>query len=232
LSRDGGLALNFVGVNFYDGQGFMIRKAANINSAKKLNNVKVCVETGTTTELNLRDYFNQNKLKYEPIAFTKSDEAVAAYDAGRCDVYTTDKSGLAANRTKTAKPTDHIILPETISKEPLGPVVLENDANWENIVRWSLNVMIEAEEYGITSANIDSFKSTQDPSIKRLLGLEGDLGKNLGLGNDWSVNIIKQVGNYGQSYEANVGTKTPIGLARGQNASWKKGGLLYAPPLR
>jgi general L-amino acid transport system substrate-binding protein len=232
LSRDGGLALNFVGVNFYDGQGFMIRKAANINSAKKLNNVKVCVETGTTTELNLRDYFNQNKLKYEPIAFTKSDEAVAAYDAGRCDVYTTDKSGLAANRTKTAKPTDHIILPETISKEPLGPVVLENDANWENIVRWSLNVMIEAEEYGITSANIDSFKSTQDPSIKRLLGLEGDLGKNLGLGNDWTVNIIKQVGNYGQSYEANVGTKTPIGLARGQNASWKKGGLLYAPPLR
>jgi len=232
LSRDGGLALDFIGTNFYDGQGFMVRKAANINSAKKLNNVKVCVETGTTTELNLRDYFKANKLKYEPVAFTKSDEAVAAYDAGRCDVYTTDKSGLAANRTKTKNPADHIILPETISKEPLGPVVRGNDENWANITRWTLNVMIEAEELGITKANVDSLKSTDNPAIKRLLGLEGETGKNLSLNNEWSYNIIKQVGNYGESYEANVGPKTPVGLGRGLNQLWTKGGILYAPPVR
>ena len=232
LSRDGGLALDFIGTNFYDGQGFMVRKAANINSAKKLNNVKVCVETGTTTELNLRDYFKANKLKYEPVAFTKSDEAVAAYDSGRCDVYTTDKSGLAANRTKTKNPADHIILPETISKEPLGPVVRGNDENWANITRWTLNVMIEAEELGITKANVDSLKSTDNPAIKRLLGLEGETGKNLSLNNEWSYNIIKQVGNYGESYEANVGPKTPVGLGRGLNQLWTKGGILYAPPVR
>jgi general L-amino acid transport system substrate-binding protein len=216
LSRDGGLALDFIGTNFYDGQGFMVRKAANINSAKKLNNVKVCVETGTTTELNLRD----------------SDEAVAAYDSGRCDVYTTDKSGLAANRTKTKNPADHIILPETISKEPLGPVVRGNDENWANITRWALNVMIEAEELGITKANVDTLKSTDNPAIKRLLGLEGETGKNLSLSNEWSYNIIKQVGNYGESYEANVGPKTPVGLGRGLNQLWTKGGILYAPPVR
>jgi general L-amino acid transport system substrate-binding protein len=232
LARDGGLALEFVGVNFYDGQGFMVRKAANINSAKKLNNVKVCLETGTTTELNLRDYFNANKLKYEQIGFTKSDDAVAAYDAGRCEVYTTDKSGIAANRTKTKNPADHIILPETISKEPLGPVVRGNDENWLNIARWTLNVMIEAEEYNVTKTNIDSLKSSTDPVIKRLLGLEGDLGKNLSLDNNWSYNIIKLVGNYGESYEANVGTKTPVNLPRALNASWRKGGILYAPPVR
>ncbi|MEY4370777.1 MAG: hypothetical protein RIQ48_492, partial [Pseudomonadota bacterium] len=212
--------------------GFMVRKAANINSAKKLNNVKVCVETGTTTELNLRDYFKANKLKYEPVAFTKADEAVAAYDAGRCDVYTTDKSGLAANRTKTKNPADHVILPETISKEPLGPVVRGNDENWANITRWTLNVMIEAEELGITKANVDTLKSTDNPAIKRLLGLEGETGKNLSLGNEWSYNIIKQVGNYGESYETNVGPKTPIGLGRGLNQLWSKGGILYAPPVR
>ena len=232
LARDGGLAVDFVGVNFYDGQGFMVRKAANINSAKKLNNVKVCLETGTTTELNLRDYFNANKLKYEQIGFTKSDDAIAAYDAGRCEVYTTDKSGIAANRTKTKNPADHIILPETISKEPLGPVVRGNDENWVNIARWTLNVMIEAEEYNVTKTNIDSLKGSADPVIKRLLGLEGDLGKNLSLDNNWSYNIVKLVGNYGESYEANVGTKTPVNLPRALNASWRKGGILYAPPVR
>jgi len=232
LSRDGGLALNFVGVNFYDGQGFMVRKAANINSAKKLNNAKVCVETGTTTELNMRDYFNSLKIKYEPVVFTTNDEAVMAYDQGRCDAYTTDKSGIAANRTKTKNPSDHVILPETISKEPLGPVVRGNDENWENIVRWSLNVLIESEELGVTSSNADTLKSTDNPVIKRLLGIEGDLGKNLSLTNQWSVNIIKQVGNYGESYERNVGTKTPVNLPRGQNQLWTKGGLLYSPPLR
>ena len=232
LARDGGLAVDFVGVNFYDGQGFMVRKAANINSAKKLNNVKVCLETGTTTELNLRDYFNANKLKYEQIGFTKSDDAIAAYDAGRCEVYTTDKSGIAANRTKTKNPADHIILPETISKEPLGPVVRGNDENWANIARWTLNVMIEAEEYNVTKKNIDSLKGSADPVIKRLLGLEGDLGKSLNLDNNWSYNIVKMVGNYGESYEANVGTKTPVNLPRALNASWRKGGILYAPPVR
>jgi general L-amino acid transport system substrate-binding protein len=232
LARDGGLAVDFVGVNFYDGQGFMVRKAANINSAKKLNNVKVCLETGTTTELNLRDYFNANKLKYEQIGFTKSDDAIAAYDAGRCEVYTTDKSGIAANRTKTKNPSDHIILPETISKEPLGPVVRGNDENWANIARWTLNVMIEAEEYNVTKTNIDSLKGSADPVIKRLLGLEGDLGKSLNLDNNWSYNIVKMVGNYGESYEANVGTKTPVNLPRALNASWRKGGILYAPPVR
>jgi general L-amino acid transport system substrate-binding protein len=232
LARDGGLAVDFVGVNFYDGQGFMVRKAANINSAKKLNNVKVCLETGTTTELNLRDYFSANKLKYEQIGFTKSDDAIAAYDAGRCEVYTTDKSGIAANRTKTKNPADHIILPETISKEPLGPVVRGNDENWANIARWTLNVMIEAEEYNVTKTNIDSLKGSADPVIKRLLGLEGDLGKNLNLDNNWSYNIVKMVGNYGESYEANVGTKTPVNLPRALNASWRKGGILYAPPVR
>ncbi len=234
LSRDAGLALEFVGTNFYDGQGFIVRKAAKIDSAKKLNNVKVCVETGTTTELNLRDYFKANNLKYEAVSFTKADEAVAAYDAGRCDVYTTDKSGLAAQRTKMKNPADHTVLPETISKEPLGPVVRGDDQNWKDIAAWSLYVMIEAEELGVSSKNIDSMKSTDNPNIKRLLGLEGDTGKSLGLTPEWSYNIIKQVGNYGEVYEANVGAKTPIGLARdgSPNQLWTKGGILYAPPVR
>jgi general L-amino acid transport system substrate-binding protein len=234
LSRDAGLALEFVGTNFYDGQGFIVRKAAKINSAKKLNNVKVCVETGTTTELNLRDYFKANNLKYEAVAFTKADEAVAAYDAGRCDVYTTDKSGLAAQRTKMKNPAEHTVLPETISKEPLGPVVRGDDQNWKDIASWSLYVMIEAEELGVSSKNIDSLKSTDNPNIKRLLGLEGDTGKSLGLAPEWAYNIIKQVGNYGEVYEKNVGANTPIGLARSgsPNQLWTKGGILYAPPVR
>jgi general L-amino acid transport system substrate-binding protein len=234
LSRDAGLALEFVGTNFYDGQGFIVRKAAKINSAKKLNNVKVCVETGTTTELNLRDYFKANNLKYEAVAFTKADEAVAAYDAGRCDVYTTDKSGLAAQRTKMKNPAEHTVLPETISKEPLGPVVRGDDQNWKDIASWSLYVMIEAEELGVSSKNIDSMKSTDNPNIKRLLGLEGDTGKSLGLAPEWAYNIIKQVGNYGEVYEKNVGANTPIGLARSgsPNQLWTKGGILYAPPVR
>ncbi len=234
LSRDAGLALEFVGTNFYDGQGFIVRKAAKINSAKKLNNVKVCVETGTTTELNLRDYFKENNLKYEAVVFTKADEAIAAYDAGRCDVYTTDKSGLAAQRTKMKNPAEHTVLPETISKEPLGPVVRGDDQNWKDIVSWSLFVMIEAEELGVSSKNIDSMKSTDNPNIKRLLGSEGDTGKSLGLAPEWAYNIIKQVGNYGEVYEANVGANTPIGLARNgsPNQLWTKGGILYAPPVR
>ncbi len=211
-----------------------LEKLPKINSAKKLNNVKVCVETGTTTELNLRDYFKANKLKYEAVSFTKADEAVAAYDAGRCDVYTTDKSGLAAQRTKMKNPAEHTVLPETISKEPLGPVVRGDDQNWKDIASWSLYVMIEAEELGVSSKNIDSMKSTDNPNIKRLLGLEGDTGKSLGLAPEWAYNIIKQVGNYGEVYEKNVGANTPIGLARSgsPNQLWTKGGILYAPPVR
>jgi len=232
LSRDADIGLTFVGVNFYDGQGFMVRKDSGITSVNQFKNgISACTNIGTTTELNMRDFFNSKKITYEPVAFEKADEVVAAYDSGRCDTYTTDKSGLAAQRTKMQNPDDHIVLPETISKEPLGPVVRQGDSVWEDIVRWSLNVMIEAEEYGITSANADSMKTSENPQIKRLVGAEGELGAALGLGNDWSINIIKQVGNYGESYKRNI-SDTGILPNRGPNQLWTKGGLLYVPPAR
>jgi len=232
LSRDGGIGLTFNGVNFYDGQGFMVTKASGITSVNGLNGVSACVNIGTTTELNMRDFFNSKGFKYEPVVFEKADEVIAAYDSGRCDTYTTDKSGLAAQRTKLSDPTAHVVLPETISKEPLGPVTREGDENWSDIVRWSLNVMIEAEELGITSANADAMKSSENPAILRLVGVEGETGAALGLDNDWSLRIIKQVGNYGESYERNVGPNTPVGLSRGPNAQWINGGILYANPTR
>ena len=232
LSRDADLNLTFVGVNFYDGQGFMVRKSSGITSTKGFKNgISVCTNTGTTTELNMRDFFNSRKISYEPVAFEKADEVVQAYDAGRCDTYTTDKSGLAAQRTKMKNPDEHIVLPETISKEPLGPAVRHGDQVWEDIVRWSLFAMIEAEEYGITSANADSMKSSENPAIKRLVGSEGELGALLGIGNDWSLNIIKQVGNYGESYKRNI-ADTGILPARGPNALWTNGGILYVAPAR
>ena len=231
LSRDGGIGLTFNGVNFYDGQGFMVRKSSGITSVNGLNGVSACVNIGTTTELNMRDFFNSKGFKYEPVVFEKADEVVAAYDSGRCDTYTTDKSGLAAQRTKMKDPDAHIVLPETISKEPLGPVVRQGDNVWEDIVRWSLNVMIEAEEYGITSANASSMKTSENPAIKRLVGAEGELGAALGLGNDWSYNIITQVGNYGESYKRNI-ADPGILPNRGPNQLWTKGGLLYVPPAR
>jgi len=232
LSRDADIGLTFVGVNFYDGQGFMVRKDSGITSVNQFKNgISACTNIGTTTELNMRDFFNSKKITYEPVAFEKADEVVAAYDSGRCDTYTTDKSGLAAQRTKMKNPDEHIVLPETISKEPLGPVVRQGDSVWEDIVRWSLNVMIEAEEYGITSANADSMKTSENPQIKRLVGAEGELGAALGLGNDWSINIIKQVGNYGESYKRNI-SDTGILPNRGPNQLWTKGGLLYVPPAR
>ena len=232
LSRDADIGLTFVGVNFYDGQGFMVRKDSGITSVDQFKNgISACTNIGTTTELNMRDFFNSKKITYEPVAFEKADEVVAAYDSGRCDTYTTDKSGLAAQRTKMQNPDDHIVLPETISKEPLGPVVRQGDSVWEDIVRWSLNVMIEAEEYGITSANADSMKTSENPQIKRLVGAEGELGAALGLDNDWSINIIKQVGNYGESYKRNI-SDTGILPNRGPNQLWTKGGLLYVPPAR
>ena len=232
LSRDADIGLTFVGVNFYDGQGFMVRKDSGINSVDDFaNGISACTNIGTTTELNMRDFFNSRGISYEPVAFEKADEVVAAYDSGRCDTYTTDKSGLAAQRTKMTNPDDHMVLPETISKEPLGPVVRQGDAVWEDIVRWSLNVMIEAEEYGITSSNADMMKTSDNPQIKRLVGSEGELGAAFGLDNDWSLRIIKQVGNYGESYKRNI-ADTGILPDRGPNQLWTKGGILYVPPAR
>ena len=233
LVRDTALGLNFAGVNYYDGQGFMVRKDLGLSSARELAGAAVCVNIGTTTELNMADYFRSNKMDYKPVVFEKTDEVVAAYDAGRCDVYTTDRSGLAANRLKLKDPDAHMVLPETISKEPLGPVVRHGDDAWFDVVKWSLNCMVEAEEYGVSAGNVDSMKaSTSNPVIKRQLGVEGDMGKNLKLDNGWCYNIVKQVGNYGEVYDAHLGPNTSLKLSRGVNAQWKDGGLIYAPPIR
>jgi general L-amino acid transport system substrate-binding protein len=232
MGRDTSLGLNFAGVNYYDGQGFMVRKSLGVGSALELSGASVCTNTGTTTELNVADFFRQNNMEYEIVAFEKTDEVVAAYDAERCDVYTTDQSGLYANRLKLTNPDDHIVLPEIISKEPLGPVVRQGDDQWFNIVKWTLNAMINAEEFGVTSANVDEMKNSDNPEIKRLLGTEGAFGEGIGLGNEWAYNIIKAVGNYGESFDRNIGPDTEIGIARGQNALWSKGGILYAPPVR
>jgi len=233
LVRDTALGLNWAGVNYYDGQGFMVPKKLNVKSAKQLNGASVCVSIGTTTELNLADYFRANKMTYKPVTFEKADEVIAAYDSGRCDVFTTDRSSLAAQRTKLKDPEAHVVLPEIISKEPLGPVVRHGDDQWFDLVKWTLYAMLEAEEYGVNSENVDQMKSkSTDPVVKRLLGVEGDMGKNLGLGNDWAYNIVKKVGNYGESYDRNVGPNTPLKLDRGVNALWKNGGLQYAMPVR
>ncbi|MFT5391861.1 MAG: general L-amino acid transport system substrate-binding protein, partial [Gammaproteobacteria bacterium] len=227
------LKLDFVGVNYYDGQGFMVPTKLGVKSAKELDGASVCIQTGTTTELNLADYFRTNNIKYEPVPIETNEEARKGYLAGRCDVYTTDASGLAATRSTLPNPGDHMLLPEIISKEPLGPLVRHGDSEWGDVVRWSLNAMIIAEELGLSSANVDSMKtSTNNPEVKRLLGAEGDYGKMLGLSNDWAYNIVKSVGNYSEVYEAFIGAKTPIGLPRGLNALWTKGGILYAPPFR
>jgi len=233
LVRDSALGLDFAGVNYYDGQGFMVRKDLGITSALELNGASVCVNIGTTTELNMADFFRANSLDYEPVVFEKADEVVAAYDSGRCDVYTTDRSGLAAQRLKLADPGAHIVLPETISKEPLGPVVRHGDNKWGDVVRWTLYAMLEAEEYGVNSQNVAELKAnTKNPVIMRLLGVEGDLGDSLGLANDWAYNVISQVGNYAEIYDVNVGPDTPLKLERGVNALWKDGGLQYPMPVR
>ncbi|MEM8687649.1 MAG: amino acid ABC transporter substrate-binding protein [Pseudomonadota bacterium] len=231
-TRDTALGLNFAGVNYYDGQGFMVRKSLGVTSALQLAGAAVCTNTGTTTELNVADYFRANNMKYEVVAFEKADEVVQAYDKGRCDVYTTDASGLYSQRLKLSNADDHIVLPEIISKEPLGPVVRQGDDQWFNLVKWSLFLMVNAEEMGVTSKNVDEMKGSSNPAVKRLLGVEGNFGENLGVGNDWGYNIIKQVGNYGESFDANVGPDTPLGIARGVNALWSKGGIQYAPPVR
>jgi len=233
LVRDTALGLNFAGINYYDGQGFMVRKDLGVKSAMELAGAAVCVNIGTTTELNMADFFRANNMDYKPVVFEKADEVVAAYDAGRCDVYTTDRSGLAAQRLKLKNPDAHMVLPETISKEPLGPVVRHGDDQWLDIVKWTLYLMIEAEEYGVSSKNVDDLRAnSKNPVVRRILGVEGDMGKNLGLSNNWGYNIIRQVGNYGEIYARHVGPNTPLKLDRGVNAQWKDGGLIYAMPVR
>ncbi|WP_420415168.1 amino acid ABC transporter substrate-binding protein [Roseibium sp.] len=232
MSRDTNLGANFAGVMYYDGQAMMVRKELGITSAMELAGASVCTATGTTTELNVADFFRVNKMEYEVVAFEKNDEVTAAYDAGRCDVYTTDKSGLHANRLKLTNPSDHMILPEVISKEPLGPVVRQGDDQWFNIAKWTLNVLINAEELGVTQANVEEMKGSDNPAVKRLLGIESNFGEALGLNKDWAVRIIGSIGNYGEVFARNVGVDTPLGIERGLNASWTDGGILYAPPVR
>ena len=232
MSRDTQLGIKFVGTMFYDGQGFMVRKADNIKSALDLSGAAICIESGTTTELNAADYFAANSLEFNTVVFVDQDEVVKAYEDGRCDVYTTDSSALAAERSKFANPDDHIILPEIISKEPLGPVVRQGDDGWFNIARWTYYALLESEELGVTQANVDEMLASDNPSIKRLLGVEGDFGTPLGLTKDWAYQIIKALGNYGEIYDRHVGPATPIGLARGLNALWRDGGIQYSPPIR
>jgi general L-amino acid transport system substrate-binding protein len=231
-SRDTSLGLNFTGVNYYDGQGFIVRKDLKVNSALELNDAAVCVQQGTTTELNLADYFRANKIRLKTVTFATLDEAVKAYDSGRCDAYTTDASGLYAARPRLAKPDDHIVLPEVISKEPLGPSVRHGDDQWSDIVKWVHYGMLNAEEYGINKANADEMLKSDHPEVKRLLGTEGAYGEQLGLTKDWLYRIVKHVGNYADVFERNVGQGSQLKIARGLNALWSKGGLQYAPPVR
>ncbi|MYM57337.1 amino acid ABC transporter substrate-binding protein [Thalassovita mangrovi] len=233
FSRDVDLKFEFVGVNYYDGQGFMVPKELGVSSAKELDGATVCIQTGTTTELNLADFFRANNISYEPVPIETNAEAQQQFLAGACDVYTTDASGLAATRATFENPGDYVVLPEIISKEPLGPLVRHGDAEWGDIARWSLNALIAAEELGITSANIEELsKGTNNPEINRILGTEGTLGEMLGLDKDWAKRAILAGGNYGELFEKNIGEATPIGLARGLNAQWTDGGLLYTPPFR
>ena len=234
FSRDTDLKFEFTGINYYDGQGFMVPKDLGVGSAKDLDGATVCIQTGTTTELNLADFFRVNNMSYEPVPVETSAEAQQQYTAGNCDVYTTDASALAASRSTFTDPSAHVILPEIISKEPLGPLVRHGDHDWGDVVRWSLNALIAAEEYGVTSANIAQLSSapTDNPEVNRLLGTESNLGEMVGLDNDAWKRAIMVGGNYGEIFERHIGENTPIGLARGLNAQWKNGGLLYSPPFR
>ena len=234
FSRDTDLKFDFVGVNYYDGQGFIVPKALGVSSAKELDGATVCIQTGTTTELNLADFFRSNNISYEPVPIQTNAEGQQQYLAGACDAYTTDASGLAATRATFEAPADHVLLPEIISKEPLGPLVRHGDNDWGDLVMWTMNALIAAEEYGVTSANVKELAAapTNNPEVNRLLGTEGELGAMIGLSKDWAVNAIAVSGNYGEIFEKNIGESTPIGLARGLNAQWTNGGLLYSPPFR
>ncbi|MBX9590283.1 MAG: amino acid ABC transporter substrate-binding protein [Hyphomonadaceae bacterium] len=232
LQRDSAQGLSFIGVNYYDGQGFIVKKSANVKSAKELAGATVCVQSGTTTELNLADFFRSNKLEYKTLVFEKSDEALKAYQADRCDSYTTDVSGLYSVRLQMAKPADHVVLPDIISKEPLGPAVRQDDGQWFTIVKWVHFALLNAEEAGVTKANVDQMLNSQVPDVRRLLGKEGDFGKGLGLDNDWAYRIIKHVGNYGEIFDRHVGPDSRLNIPRGRNALYTQGGLHYAPPIR
>lgn len=229
LTRDASLGLNFAGVNYYDGQGFMVTKSLGVKSALELDGAAVCIQAGTTTELNLADYFTENNMKYKSVTYDTSDATIKGFEAGRCDMLSSDQSQLYSLRIKLKNPGSAMVLPEVISKEPLGPVVAQGDDKWFNVVRWSHNAMLNAEELGLTSANVDKMMSSKNPAIGRMLAGQGE---KLGLHDSWSYNIIKQVGNYGEAFERNVGMGSPLKISRGLNAQWNKGGLMYAPPIR
>jgi general L-amino acid transport system substrate-binding protein len=232
MSRDTTLGIDFAAVTYYDGQGFMVHKALKVNSALELNDASVCVQQGTTTELNLADYFRSNNMSLKTVTFATADEAVKAYDSGRCDSYTTDSSGLYGERLRLTDPDSNIVLPEIISKEPLSPAVRQGDDTWEDIVRWTHEAMVDAEELGVNQKNVDDMVKSSAPDVRRLLGSEDQFGQSLGLTNDWAYRIIKAVGNYGESFERNVGQGSPLKIARGLNALWTKGGLQYGLPVR
>lgn len=232
MSRDSSLGFTFGAVTFFDGQGFMVRRSADAKTLSDLKGSTICVQSGTTTELNLADYFGTHKIDHAIVTFLTVEDAMASYSTGRCDVFTTDSSGLYAQRSKLPKPDDHVVLPEIISKEPLGPVVRQGDFPWFTIVKWTHYAMLAAEELGVTSTNVDQMMTSPIPDLRRLLGQEGDFGKGLGLSNEWALRIIKAVGNYGESFERNVGAGSPLKVARTKNALWSQGGLQYAPPIR
>ncbi|NJL08258.1 MAG: amino acid ABC transporter substrate-binding protein [Methylacidiphilales bacterium] len=235
LSRDTALGLDFPAITFYDGQGFLVRKSLKVSSALELSGASVCTQTGTTTELNAADFFHSRNMKYEMVVFATNDEAIKTYDTGdngRCDAFTTDVSGLYAEKLKLTNPSDHVVLPEIISKEPLGPAVRHGDNQWTDIVRWTHFAMVTAEELSVTSKTVDNMVKSSNPEVRRLLGAEGNAGEQLGLTKGWVVRIVRHVGNYGEVFERNLGKESPLGIARGQNALWTKGGLQYAPPIR
>nr|WP_158973769.1 amino acid ABC transporter substrate-binding protein [Pseudomonas sp. BAV 4579] len=232
-SRDGGMGLIFAGVTYYDGQGFLVNKKLGVKSAKELDGATVCIQAGTTTELNLADYFRSNGMKFTPITYSTSDESAKSLEAGRCDVLTSDQSQLYAQRNKLSKPDDYVVLPEVISKEPLAPAVRRGDEDWLTVVKWSLFALVNAEELGLTAANVEAqAKDSKNPDVRRLLGADGEFGKDLKLPKDWAVQIVKQVGNYGEVFERNVGMGSDLKIKRGLNALWNAGGLQYAPPVR
>ncbi len=233
MSRDTQMGLKFAGVMYYDGQGFMVKKDLGVESAMKLGGASVCTQTGTTTELNLADFFRSNNMEYQVVAFEKNEEVLKAFIEGRCDVYTTDQSGLYAERLKVADPESIVVLPEIISKEPLGPVVRQGDDQWFNVAKWTYFALVNAEELGLTQANIDEQKaSSTNPEVKRFVGAEGEFGAGIGLGNEWAYQIVKQVGNYGEIFDRNVGAGSKLKIERGKNALWTKGGLQYGMPIR
>jgi len=234
MSRDTNLGIDFAGVTFYDGQGFMVRKDLGVSSATELSGAAICIEAGTTTELNAADYFSSTGMEYNAVVFEDQDEVVKAYDDGRCDVFTTDSSALAAERLSLANPDENMILPEIISKEPLGPSVRQGDDLWFNITRWVYFSLLESEELGVTQANVDDMLGSDNPGVRRLLGVEGDFGTAIGLANDWAYKVVKHVGNYNDIYERHVGANTPVGIERAGSVNdlWTRGGLMYAPPVR